>query len=209
MATTRAPKCINAPFRDLKTILDKHRFVIREREEPARKSDEEIFREAMSDVKEIPEFRHLPEVKTPKMHRVLPPKDESLEMLQRLIRGEIKVRLSDTSEFMAWVRPNLRKDIVDKLHGGEYSVQDSIDLHGMTLAEAEQELFHFFRNSIRRRLFCVKVIHGRGLRSPHGPVLKEALKRLLHRSFSKWVLAYATARHSDGGLGATYIILKS
>jgi DNA-nicking Smr family endonuclease len=79
----------------------------------------------------------------------------------------------------------------------------------MTLSEAEEALQHFFRCAVQKGFFCVKVIHGRGLRSPRGPVLKEALKKFLHRSFSKWILAYATASQCDGGLGATYVILKS
>ena len=103
----------------------------------------------------------------------------------------------------------MRKDIAWRLHQGDFSVQDYIDLHGMTLSEAEEALCLFFREAIKKRLFCVKVIHGRGLRSPRGPVLKEALKRWLQGSFKKWVLAYSTAKDCDGGLGATYLILKS
>jgi DNA-nicking Smr family endonuclease len=96
-----------------------------------------------------------------------------------------------------------------RLHEGNFSVQDCIDLHGMTRNEAEKELTRFFSEAVKKRLFCIKVIHGRGLRSPQGPVLKEAFKGWLHGSFRKWVLAYATAKDCDGGLGATYILLKA
>ncbi|MEW6002370.1 MAG: Smr/MutS family protein, partial [Nitrospirota bacterium] len=82
-------------------------------------------------------------------------------------------------------------------------------LHGTTLNEAEEAFGLFFKNAIKKGLFCVKVIHGRGLKSPKGPVLKEALKTWLQGPFRKWVLAYATAKDCDGGLGATYIILKN
>jgi DNA-nicking Smr family endonuclease len=78
----------------------------------------------------------------------------------------------------------------------------------MTLCEAEEALISFFRDAVKRRLFCIKVIHGRGLRSPNGPVIKEALKQWLHGPFRKWVMAYASAKDCDGGLGATYIMLK-
>ena len=79
----------------------------------------------------------------------------------------------------------------------------------MTLVEAEEALFSFFQEAVKKRLFCVKVIHGRGLRSPKGPVLKEAVIKWLHGQFGKWVLAYSSAKARDGGLGATYIILRS
>lgn len=205
----KTSKFTNTPFEGLKTTLEKKHFVLRERNVREVRSDEEIFQEAMSDVREIPEFRGILPKHTTKVDLLPYQKDDTLDVLNRIVKGETKIRLSDTAEYIAWARPHIRKDIIEKLHCGGYSVQDSIDLHGMTLTEAEEALSYFFRQAIQKRLFCVKVIHGRGLRSPQGPVLKEALKRFLHRAFSKWVLAYATAKHSDGGLGATYIILKS
>ncbi len=197
------------PFTGLKDALEVRQFPLRERRERDARSDEEIFREAMSDVRRIPEFGGVHHTEPSKPISVSRPRDDALDALRRIVRGQARIRISDTGEYMAWVRPRTRKDILEKLHRGDFAVQDSIDLHGMTLAEAEDALVHFFRNSIRRGLFCVKVIHGRGLRSPRGPVLKEALRKFLHRSFSKWTVAYATASQADGGLGATYIILTS
>ena len=137
------------------------------------------------------------------------PKDNSLDLLQQIIDGRRKITLSDTAEYIEWVHPRIRKDVARKLHEGNFAVQDYIDLHGMNLVEAEEALEFFLNDAAKRRLFCVKVIHGRGLRSSGGPVLKKAMVRWLHTSFSKWILAYSTARDCDGGLGATYIILKS
>ena len=201
------------PFKGLKEALD-HKFALREAE-AARKSvgqdrtDEEIFRDAMADVREIIEFRKIPPKKPPKFQRLQVRRDDSLDVLQSIVRGETRIRLSDTGEYIEWIRPNLRKDIARRLHHGDFSVQDSIDLHGMTLHEAEEAVGSFFRNAIKNRLFCIKVIHGRGLRSPGGPVLKEALIKWLHGNFRKWVLAYSSAKDCDGGLGATYIILRT
>jgi DNA-nicking Smr family endonuclease len=39
-------------------------------------------------------------------------------------------------------------------------------------------------------------------------VLKQAVQKWLQTSFRRWVLAYASAKDCDGGLGATYVILK-
>lgn len=198
-----------APFQSLKEVLEKNRFPLT-REKPVKtKSDEEIFRDAMSDVREIKEFRALPVKKPPKTKRISRQKDNSLDLLKQIIDGRKKITLSDTAEYIEWVRPRIRKDVARKLHAGSFSVQDYIDLHGMNLIEAEEALEFFLNDAAKKRLFCVKVIHGRGLRSPRGPVLKEAMVRWLHTSFSKWILAYSTAKDCDGGLGATYIILKS
>jgi DNA-nicking Smr family endonuclease len=197
------------PFKGLEETIRKKKIVLSKREIVMVKTDEEIFADAMADVREIREFRETAPKQPPKIAPAPAPKDNSLEDLSRLIKGEMKIRISDTGEYIEWIRPDTRKDIVRKLHQGEFSVQDYIDLHGMTLIEAEQALSLFFKEAIRKRMFCIKVIHGRGLRSPKGPVLKEALEKLLQGQFRKWILAYATAKDCDGGLGATYIILKS
>jgi len=134
--------------------------------------------------------------------------DNTLDILREIVSGKRRIRLSDTAEYMEWVSPNMRKDIVRRLHQGKFSVQDSIDLHGLNLDDAEEAFHAFFMEAFRRRLFCIKVIHGRGLRSPNGPVLKNALKKWLHGGIRKRIIAYSTAQDCDGGLGATYIILK-
>ncbi len=196
------------PFKGLKAALESHKLTFKKKETVEIKSDEEIFCEAMADVREIKEFRKIPFQEPPKIKHPALQKDDSVEILRQIISGERSIRLSDTKEYIEWVRPDIRKDIVQKLHQGNFSVQDSIDLHGMTLIEAEGALIAFFKEAVTKGLFCVKVIHGRGLRSPRGPVLKEALKKWLQGAFKKWVLAYSTAKDCDGGLGATYIILR-
>lgn len=172
------------------------------------RSDEEVFLEAMSDVREIKEFREIPPRKPPKCAPPSPGPDKTLEVLREIVEGRRKIPLPDTSEYAEWVNPRLRKDIARRLHQGDFSVQDYIDLHGMGLGEAEEAFGEFFREAVRKKLFCIKVIHGRGLRSPKGPILREAVRKWLHGQYGKWVSAYATARDCDGGLGATYILLK-
>jgi len=205
----KTEKLSYTPFQGLKAALESKKYTLNEKKVITHKTDEEVFLEAMTDVREIKEFREIPPKKPPKIKHPPVFKDDSLEILRQIIQGERKIRLADTDEYIEWVSPRIRKDIAQKLHEGNFSVQDYIDLHGMTLREAEEALYTFFSESIKNHHCCVKVIHGRGLRSPNGPVLKEALKKWLQGSFRKWVLAYTTAKDCDGGLGATYIILKS
>jgi DNA-nicking Smr family endonuclease len=189
-------------FKELKNVLN---F---KKEEYIEKTDEEIFLEAMADVRERREFREIP-YKSPPMIKVTPARSEdNLEVLKEIIQGKRKIRLSDTGEYREWTRTGTRKDLTKRLHQGDFSVQDYIDLHGLTLIEAEETLRQFFKKAIAKQYSCVKVIHGRGLKSPKGPVLKEALTQWLQGPFRKWVLAYATAKDCDGGLGATYVLLK-
>jgi DNA-nicking Smr family endonuclease len=198
--------CSFTSLKDLGVL--KETLAARKNTTPREKTDEELFMEAMAEVREIREFREIPFECPRGIKPRTAPAENGVEVLRQIVKGERKIRLSDTGEFMEWTSPRIRGDITRRLHQGDFAVQDSIDLHGLTLVEAEEALAHFFRNAVKKRLFCVKVIHGRGLRSPNGPVLKEAFRKLLHGPFSKWVVAYATAKDCDGGLGATYVVLR-
>jgi DNA-nicking Smr family endonuclease len=56
-------------------------------------------------------------------------------------------------------------------------------------------------------MHCVRIIHGKGLRSgTRGPVLKNTVNALLRRSDP--VLAFASARPVAGGTGATLVLVS-
>jgi DNA-nicking Smr family endonuclease len=189
-------------FKDLKNVLE-----IKKLPESV-KTDEEIFLEAMADVRERQEFRKIP-YSSPAMMKIPSPQTEDdINVLKEIVHGKKKIRLSDTGEYIEWTRPGARKDLAKRLHGGDFSVQDYIDLHGLTLSEAEEAIIQFFKRALTMQHSCVKIIHGRGLKSSHGPVLKDALIKWLQGPFRKLILAYVTAKDCDGGLGATYVLLK-
>ncbi len=189
-------------FKDLKNVLE-----IKKLPESV-KTDEEIFLEAMTDVRERQEFRKIP-YSSPAMMKIpsLQTEDD-IKVLKEIVHGKKKIRLSDTGEYIEWTRPGARKDLAKRLHRGDFSVQDYIDLHGLTLSEAEEAIIQFFKRALTMRYSCVKIIHGRGLKSSRGPVLKDALIKWLQGPFRKLILTYVTARDCDGGLGATYVLLK-
>jgi len=180
--------------------------------------DEGAFMQAMSDVREIRDFREIP-YSGGKVRPVEPDTpsgpDEACEAeleLEMIVSKKRDITLSDTDEYMEWAAPSLsaykRKELMRSLHEGVHAVSDYIDLHGLTEDEAWEALGVFLLEVRRRNLSCVKIIHGRGLRSPREPVLKSAVARWLRGPLSKYVIAFATARACDGGLGATYVLLK-
>ena len=180
--------------------------------------DESCLMDAMKDVREIADFREL-KAKAPGTAPVTPINptegDEALEAeleLRKIISKKRDITISDTDEYMEWAAPSLspqrRKEITRSLHEGVYAISDFIDLHGLTEDEAWEALGAFLLEVRKRKLSCIKIIHGRGLRSPGEPVLKSAVKRWLKGPLSKYVTAFATARACDGGLGATYVLLK-
>jgi DNA-nicking Smr family endonuclease len=98
---------------------------------------------------------------------------------------------------------------LDKLKNSEFSIQKTLDLHGFSLEDAQKTFEEFITDSIKNGLNCVKVVHGRGLKSRNVPVLKDNLKSWIIRAINrKWVTAFSSARMCDGGPGATCILLN-
>ncbi len=84
--------------------------------------------------------------------------------------------------------------------------QDKLDLHGFTASEAETELEIFLNNSKKKGLKKVLIVHGKGIHSPNGPVLKDTVKTYLRRcSFTGMT---GTPEQSLGGSGAVWVIIK-
>jgi DNA-nicking Smr family endonuclease len=104
-------------------------------------------------------------------------------------------------------RPGVRDDMLRRLRRGQIPVEGEIDLHGLTRQATLEALRSFIGMALEQHLRCVRVIHGKGLRSgPGGPVLKHVVSEWLGRIDD--VQAYATARPADGGSGALYVLLR-
>lgn len=102
----------------------------------------------------------------------------------------------------------IRKNTFRKLKKGQYSIGAELDLHGLTLAEAQLALVDFIQASREKNIRCVRIIHGKGHGSSNqGPRLKPMLNRWLQKRAE--ILAFCSARPVDGGTGAVYVLLKS
>jgi DNA-nicking Smr family endonuclease len=112
-----------------------------------------------------------------------------------------------TGEELVYVRAGVPMQVLKNLRRGHWVVQDEFDLHGLTAAQARAATADFLAECAQRGTRCVRIIHGKGLRSPNRePVLKRKLARWL----MLWdeVLAYCEARASDGGSGAVIVLLR-
>ncbi|BAU22637.1 hypothetical protein THC_0237 [Caldimicrobium thiodismutans] len=123
---------------------------------------------------------------------------------------KIEIKLPLTSEYMEGKRKSVNPETLWKLKEGYFSIQATLNLRGLFLEEARLLFEDFMENALKKGLSCVLIIHGRGLSSRGEPVLKKKVREWLERGpFRKFVLAYASARPCDGGLGATYVLLSS
>jgi DNA-nicking Smr family endonuclease len=115
---------------------------------------------------------------------------------------------SETGEEPSHLRAGLGHDVLRKLRRGHWVVQDAIDLHGLTRDEARTVLGEFLGTCLRRGVRCVRVVHGKGLRSPgKEPVLKGKVQVWLLKRDD--VLAFCEAPRNQGGSGALLVLLRA
>jgi len=169
--------------------------------------DSELFRQAMSDAKPLQgEKRVSPVAKKPRPKARFSRADERA-VLEESMQGHIDELENDNADFLRFHRPSIGRRTMRKLARGNYSVQDEIDLHGLTQDEAREHLREFVDRCARAGNLCVRVVHGKGLGSgDRGPVLKRSVNRWLRRWDS--VLAFVSTPQVDGGTGAVYVLLR-
>ena len=107
-----------------------------------------------------------------------------------------------------FARPGLQQRLQRRLRGGQLAIGDTLDMHGMTSAEARMSLLAFIDSNRERGARCVHIIHGKGFGSGQSaPVLKNRLNNWLRQHHD--VLAFCSATPRDGGAGALYVLLRT
>lgn len=112
-----------------------------------------------------------------------------------------------TGDDVVYGRAGIDGTTLRRLRRGQFSIEAHLDLHGLSERQATTELLEFISQSQRRGHRCVRIVHGKGNRSPGGePVLRRMVHRRLRRHGE--VLAFCTAPPRDGGTGAVYVLLR-
>ncbi len=164
-------------------------------------SDE--FRKAVADVKPLKRPKRVAlGVPAPapvaRQHR----RDE-LAALAESLEGPLSIDDAlETGEELSYLREGMARETLRKLRRGHWSIQDGIDLHGMTRDQASAVVVEFLEQCLARGLRCVRIVHGKGL-----GILKAKLRRWLPQR--EEVLAYCQAPANDGGSGALLVLLKT
>jgi DNA-nicking Smr family endonuclease len=132
------------------------------------------------------------------------------DRIRELVEEGARFEVADDGRRVEGRRVELPVDVVRRLRRGLLPVDARIDLHGMVAKEARAQLELFLRTMRARGERCVLVVHGKGQHSPQGiGVLRGEIAAWLSQgSSSRHVAAFATARESDGGEGAVYVLLR-
>lgn len=180
---------------------------------PPELSDEELFRQEMNGISPLATAGSGRERPIEQERQVLVRQSDEAEayaQLSDLVAGGGTFDISDSDEYIEGLASGLDRRLMARLRRGDYAVQGHVDLHGLTREEARVKVDEFMHDSRIHGCRCILIIHGRGLNSKDQiPVLKEALRVWLTRGrIARHVLAFATARPTDGGAGAVYVLLR-
>lgn len=167
--------------------------------------ERELFRAEVGSVKRVRSHRDRSRPAAPRPVPSQSRRDEQM-VLEELASAPVDFSQVETGEEISYLRPGLQKRMLTRLRRGHWRVQDELDLHQMNVAAASSSIRSFLEEARRGGHSCVKIIHGKGLRSgPDGPQLKRLAASLLARHAR--VCAFASARPNDGGTGAVYVLL--
>lgn len=129
--------------------------------------------------------------------------------LDESLHGEPLVDLYlEGGDEAAWLRDGLPRLLLRDLRRGRWVAQAKLDLHGLNRDEARYAVAAFLLDCRRRDQRCVRIVHGKGLRSPgREPVLKRLVLGWLAQR--REVLAFCQARAAEGGAGAVMVLLAA
>jgi len=169
--------------------------------------DDRTFRQAMADVTPLRTSNRIEPIPKKTPARAVQKKMDDQAVLQELLEYDDESIELQTGEELLFLRPGYKKRTLKRLRRGYFSVADTIDLHHMNVETAKQVLPDFLDHALARQLSCVRIIHGKGLRSKNLPKLKMMTNRVLRKH--PRVVAFASCRPVDGGTGATDVLLST
>lgn len=121
----------------------------------------------------------------------------------------VRFEFPDPEDRALGIASGIQSSQLRRLRAGGIRPERDIDLHGLRADPARQLLLDEICEAIAAGERCVRVVHGKGLRSKKEPVLRNALPGwLADPRLEGRVLAFAPAQPEDGGRGAAYVLLR-
>lgn len=172
--------------------------------------DREVWEHVVSGVKRL-ERNHAPKPLSPlpKLFKPETPGDLALH------RAEAKKKAPLQSRHGEKPLPQMDARLKQRLVRGQIPVEARLDLHGLTLKEAERAMDRLLRHAVAAQQRCLLVITGKGVSRDatdmyeRRGVLRVWLPDWLRRGpWRDQILGIAPARQEQGGAGAFYVLLR-
>jgi DNA-nicking Smr family endonuclease len=103
--------------------------------------------------------------------------------------------------------PGLDKNTARRFERGELPIDSAIDLHGLTQANAHEQLDRFVGNAVKAGARVLLIVTGKG-RLGEGVLRKQVPEWLKLGPHASRILRLAPARIQHGGEGAYYLLLR-
>ncbi len=94
-----------------------------------------------------------------------------------------------------------------QVNRGQLKPEAELDLHGLIIDVASEKVGFFLQDAIYQGFQTVLIITGKGLHSNDGPVLRQAVEKLLDQQ-SEQVIEWGVAPRRYGGDGALVVFLR-
>lgn len=171
-------------------------------------SQSKLFQESLKGVKPIKNDR-IDLYAHPKNTRPFKDKtDYTEDNIRHTLSDQQETRSVSGEEFIFFAHTGLQLKTQKQLRQGKISIDDHLDLHGLSINEARELLLEFIDFAQQQKIRCVLLIHGKGYRADSDqPVLKNKINNWLRQHPA--ILAFSSAQPRDGGNGAVYILIKT
>lgn len=172
--------------------------------------DDELFRIYMKDVTPLSQDQHIFKSTLKKFKKLPLLQTDTANIAYEHIYDPFLINQDHwltADEKAQFHHDGIAEKTLKDLRTGKFLWEAQLDLHRYTAAVAMNHVDTFLTEALTRHIRSVLIVHGKGSRTPkQKPILKNIL--IAHLRDNPNVLAYHSARPSDGGTGAVYVYLK-
>ncbi len=109
-------------------------------------------------------------------------------------------------DVLSFKRDGVQHGVFKNLRLGKYSIDSRLDLHRLTVSQAQLQVSRFVNDCMKHDIRCALITHGRGENREKPALLKSCTNHWLQQMDE--VLAFHSAQLQHGGTGATYLLLR-
>ncbi|NDL62344.1 DNA endonuclease SmrA [Acerihabitans arboris] len=167
-------------------------------------NDKELFKKAMDDVKPLkdPAKAVFLQHKSARTFRRTEDIAVADNFLITALHDAIPLDLP-----LCYKRDGIQQGVLDKLRGGRYPIEATLNLTRAPVETCRRDLFAFMQRLSRESVRTVLIIHGKGRNNDsHANIVRSFVARWLAQ-FDQ-VQAFCSAQTFHGGGGACYVALK-